>query len=115
MSEIFLNPRTGSVEFDALGDLVITDGPETALYLAIATRLDTVFGLVNAGSDVPGFVTGAPPSVPDVITAAEIAVQELARQGILTLVSVQLREDSGQIEVTVSEAPEPLLFAIPSP
>lgn len=105
--EIYINPATGEPEFDEFGDFVMTEGPETSLYLAIATELDSLFGAPDVGSRLPAMITGAPPADPatELRAATALALRKLEAQGILDVERVLVTGTTITIEARQLAAP----------
>ena len=110
--EIYINPATGAPELDEYGDFVMTEGPETSLYLAIATEIDSLFGAPGVGSHFPAMVTGAP--VADVAAALRVAtalaLRPLEAQGIIDVQGVRI--NGNRVVIQVRQLATPFVMQI---
>lgn len=112
--EIYIDPRTGVPEFDEYGDFVMTDGPETSLYLAISTELDSLFGAPGVGSRLPAMVAGQPrmDGAADLRAATVLALRPLEALGLIDVKGVRI--EGGRIVIDVRQLAAPFVMEVDS-
>lgn len=110
--EIYIDPATGAPVVDESGEFVMTEGPETSLYLAIVTALDSMFGAPTVGSRFPTMITGSPlADQPAALQAATaLALGPLEAQGVIDVERVVI--DGHQIIIEVRQLAAPFVVEV---
>jgi len=89
----FLVDTDGQISFSIDGKPVLTDGPETELFLAIAIPRGEYIGDPDAGSRIPSLIRETHTDIDDrLVEAATEAISPLVRLGIVSLDNVQVSD-----------------------